>query len=318
MFFYPQVSIIIPVYNGSNYLREAIDSALCQTYKNIEVIVVNDGSNDGGRTEEIAKSYGDKIRYFSKENGGVSSALNLGIRESEGEYISWLSHDDLYLPGKIEKQVQYLAKVQNEKTLLFSDYKALDLRTGSTTICRVAHEEFAKNYDILLLLFRAAIHGCTMLLPKQAFEAVGFFNEDLKTTQDYEMWFKFVKNGYKFVHVPDVLIETRWHENQGTISMSAIHNKEVEDLYTWAVDLFCDEFKSFSFGEITVFLATLKNILSPITKERILLSWRSDNLMRFLFSFFVSASGFGWHMYDFLKSLLGRYFVSQQHFLPSL
>ncbi|MDD1681509.1 MAG: glycosyltransferase, partial [Methanoregula sp.] len=72
----PKVSIIIPVYNGSNYLREAVDSALAQTYPNTEVIVVNDGSDDEGRTEAVAHSFGGRIRYFSKENGGVSSALN--------------------------------------------------------------------------------------------------------------------------------------------------------------------------------------------------------------------------------------------------
>ena len=71
-------------------MREAIDSALAQTYERVEVIVVNDGSTDG--TEQIALSYGERIRYFRKENGGVSSALNLGIKEMKGEYFSWLSH----------------------------------------------------------------------------------------------------------------------------------------------------------------------------------------------------------------------------------
>ena len=79
----PKVSIVIPVFNGENYLHEAIDSALAQTYKNCEIIVVNDGSTDN--TEAIAKSYGNKIRYFRKENGGGSSALNLGIDNMEGE-----------------------------------------------------------------------------------------------------------------------------------------------------------------------------------------------------------------------------------------
>ena len=92
----PLISIVIPVYNGSNYLREAIDSALRQTYKNIEVLVINDGSNDNGATARIAKSYGKKIRYFEKPNGGVATALNMGIQKMRGEYFSWLSHDDLY------------------------------------------------------------------------------------------------------------------------------------------------------------------------------------------------------------------------------
>lgn len=72
----PLVSIIIPVYNGSDYLEEAIESALNQTYKNIEIIVINDGSTDNGATEMIALKYRDQIRYFHKTNGGVSSALN--------------------------------------------------------------------------------------------------------------------------------------------------------------------------------------------------------------------------------------------------
>lgn len=81
--FNPKVSIVIPVYNGSNYVRDAIDSALAQTYGNVEVIVVNDGSDDDGKTDEICRSYGKKIRYFKKKNGGVATALNKGIERSE-------------------------------------------------------------------------------------------------------------------------------------------------------------------------------------------------------------------------------------------
>jgi glycosyltransferase involved in cell wall biosynthesis len=80
-FFRPKVSIIIPVYNGENYLHEAIDSALAQTYKNIEILVINDGSTDN--TEKIALAYKDNINYFFKSNGGQSSALNFGIDKME-------------------------------------------------------------------------------------------------------------------------------------------------------------------------------------------------------------------------------------------
>ena len=95
----PLVSIIIPVYNGANYLREAIESALGQTYGNCEVLVINDGSNDHGETEREALKFGDRIRYFKKENGGVASALNLGIRKMRGEYFSWLSHGFSTMPS---------------------------------------------------------------------------------------------------------------------------------------------------------------------------------------------------------------------------
>ena len=80
----PLVSIIIPVYNGSNYLKQAIDSALKQSYSNTEIIVVNDGSTDGGLTEGIAKSYGERIRYYLTKNGGTGAAINYGISQSRG------------------------------------------------------------------------------------------------------------------------------------------------------------------------------------------------------------------------------------------
>ena len=126
----PLVSIIIPVYNGSNYLKKAIDSALNQTYSNIEIIVVNDGSTDEGKTEQIAKSYGSKIRYIKKENGGVSSALNEGIREMKGTYFSWLSHDDEYCADKIEKQIESLKKVNNPRTVALCGTEFIDEKSN--------------------------------------------------------------------------------------------------------------------------------------------------------------------------------------------
>ena len=98
----PLISVLIPVYNGSNYLEEALESVLEQTYSNYEIIVVNDGSNDEGKTKKIALKYENKIRYFEKENGGVASALNYGISKANGDYISWLSHDDIYNENKLK------------------------------------------------------------------------------------------------------------------------------------------------------------------------------------------------------------------------
>ena len=114
MNYQPKVTIIIPVYNGSNFLAQAIDAALAQTYKNCEILVINDGSKDDGASEKIALSYGDKIKYFCKENGGVSSVLNFAFTKMEGEWFSWLSHDDLYLPEKIEKQIAFINKLKAE------------------------------------------------------------------------------------------------------------------------------------------------------------------------------------------------------------
>ncbi len=209
----PKVSIVIPVYNGAIYMKEAIDSALAQTYDNIEIIVVNDGSTD--ETDKIALSYGNKIRYFKKENGGVSTALNLGIKEMTGEYFSWLSHDDIYMPEKIEKQIELLSSLDDKNTILYSNYKFID--ENSEPIYQPVihnHEMLTKKQEYAL--YRGCINGLTLLVNKKIFDDVGLFNEELRCTQDYEMWLRMIKKRYRFVHMPDVLVITRLHSKQAT------------------------------------------------------------------------------------------------------
>ena len=224
----PKVSVIIPVYNGSNYLREAIDSALAQSYRNIEIIVINDGSNDDGKTETIAKSYGSKIRYSTKENGGVATALNLGIQNMTGEYFSWLSHDDVYYPHKIEVQIECLRYQERKDVILYSDYDIIDSRSN------VIHETIIPHYEPEQFLYEliqcSFLHGCTLLIPKVCFENVGLFNEKLPTTQDYELWVRMAKK-YDFIHLPKKLIQARSHAEQG--SRKASHFEELNTLYRW-------------------------------------------------------------------------------------
>ncbi len=213
---YPKVSIVIPVYNGANYMREAIDSAVSQTYKNLEIIVVNDGSNDNGETERIALSYGDKIRYFSKPNGGVATALNLAIREMRGEYFSWLSHDDVYNPEKIEHQINVLNSLANRNTIIYGGYEIINHKSKS-----LYFERPDKIFSIeqcntpLFLLMRGFIHGCTLLIPLKYFHEIDVFDETLLTTQDYALWFKFLRVAP--IHFDKrILIKSRTHPDQGT------------------------------------------------------------------------------------------------------
>ncbi len=228
MIFHPKVSIIIPVYNGKNYLREAIDSALAQTYDNFEVVVVNDGSIDDGATEKIALSYGSKIRYFSKPNGGVSSALNLGIKNMEGEYFSWLSHDDAYFNDKIESQVEFLSKEKNKEAVIFSDYDLMN--EHSKTFASVKVKEFPVNKLKLELIQASPIHGCTLLIAKSLFAKAGLFDEKLRTSQDYDLWFK-MADYTDFVHLKKKLVKSRIHSEQGTQSLSDVMIRESESMY---------------------------------------------------------------------------------------
>ncbi len=102
----PLVSVVIPFYSGLNWLEEAIESVLKQTYKNIEIIVINDGSKEN--VSEIVDKYGSYIRLINQENRGPASARNKGIKMASGKYIAFLDSDDLWMPEKLAKQIAFM------------------------------------------------------------------------------------------------------------------------------------------------------------------------------------------------------------------
>lgn len=210
----PLVSIVIPVFNGGNFLREAIESALGQTYRNCEVIVVNDGSNDNGQTRRICLSFGDRIRYFETLNRGISQTLNLGIREMNGAYFAWLSHDDLHLPEKTERQVAFLNEIGDENCVLYCDCNVIDARGERIAEAVLKERALLRNYPPLAL-FRGRLHGCGLLIPRRAFEAVGLFDKTLLYAQDYDMWLRMIVK-LRFVHQPEILFSAREHSLQRT------------------------------------------------------------------------------------------------------
>lgn len=236
----PLVSIVIPVYNGANYMREAIDSALAQTYENCEVIVVNDGSTDN--SEEIALSYGDKIRYFAKENGGVSTALNLAIEKMRGEYFSWLSHDDVYYPYKVKIQMDALRDCGDMTKIVWGCYDYIDEKS-----VLVKHKRFNDITDELLAtdsiypVIRGYTSGCTLLIHKSHFERVGLFKQELRHIQDYDMWYRmFYGQRSTFVRPP--LYMLRHHGEQDSKKKADAARIEVSNFYFNLIhSAICDE-----------------------------------------------------------------------------
>ena len=215
----PLVSIIIPVYNGSNFLENAIRCALDQDYSNLEIIVVNDGSNDNGKTEKIARSFGDKIRYYYKENGGVSSALNYGISVMRGDYFSWLSHDDSYSSSKISDAIDILnsQKKIGTRCVAFTDGYFI----SSSGKCIRKFKQFFKHSGyysglevIKAMTSKGTLNGCCMTIPRSAFEEIGYFDESLRYSQDALMWYRLFLSGYGLVvdHKENVMY--RLHDKQ--------------------------------------------------------------------------------------------------------
>lgn len=211
----PLVTIIIPVYNGEKYIKEAINSALAQTYDNCEVIVVNDGSTDA--TEEIVLSYGDKVKYYTKENGGVSTALNLGIKNMSGEYIQYLPADDYLHPTKIEKQIEAILKSGDEMSISWTgwnlNYSDIHKIEKCAVIPAYNDEKLYTNGVFPVIL--GMINTVTVLFHKKYIEEVGYFDETLFTSQDYDMWFRIFKNRTS-LYIDEALVDYRVHKEQGT------------------------------------------------------------------------------------------------------
>lgn len=241
--FRPLVSIIIPVFNGSNYLGEAIDSALRQTYGNLEIIVVNDGSNDNGATERVALSYGDKLRYFVKENGGTSTALNLGIANMRGEYFSWLSHDDMYYPSKIEEQINELEKLPDKNTIMMSDLDEIDenyqKRWTTNYIEHIKKHPLRETSRLHPVIYNQT-HGCTLLIPKVCFDKVGLFDESELVAQDFEFFYRAFS---EFPHklIPKVLVIARDSSNRQGRRSKARGDQEYSRLFIKIIENLTEE-----------------------------------------------------------------------------
>lgn len=276
----PLVSIVIPVYNGSNYLRRAIDSALSQTYPNVEVIVVNDGSTDNGKTHEIAESYGDKIRYFCKENGGVSSALNVGIREMKGDFFSWLSHDDEYKPTKIEKQITELQSVKNPKMIALCGTEFIDEQSHKLNKrWRMPEAGVYSSEKAIIHLTEKVFSGIALLIPRRAFEENGMFDESLKYIQDVVMWRRILLSGYGLVVSQEVLSRSRLHGLQQTNNHREVFVQETERTALQFCDALCKNHNKDA--AVTLWYMLLKeypkSISAPIQevlRDNGLLDWR--------------------------------------------
>ncbi len=219
----PKISIVIPAYNATNYIKFAIESALSQSYRNFEIIIVNDGSNDNGQTKKIAKSYQKKfpnlISYYEKENGGVSSAINYGIRMMNGEYFVWLSHDDLYKSNFLEEQVKFLSKNFGKKSIGFMLYDIIN--SNNNVLINETNFINKKTINYLLSFYKTEysilygdINGGSVMIPKNVFDECGFFDENDRISQEKDMWYRMMKKGYNFINIPVFGSSIRVHDSQ--------------------------------------------------------------------------------------------------------
>lgn len=206
----PKISVLMPVYNTkAAYLKESIESILNQTFSDFEFIIINDGSENNA--EEVILSYTDKrIRYIkNKENIGLIKTLNKGLRESKGEYIARMDSDDIALPERFIKQVEFM----NEN--LNVGVSGTWLKTfGDELKTRIEKYPSSCEEIKVKMLFSCPIAHPTAFIRKSLFVKYNlFYSEDYVHAEDYELWSRANKY-FDFANIPESLVQYRCHKNQ--------------------------------------------------------------------------------------------------------
>jgi len=233
----PKVSVVIPTYNYGKYIEKAIDSVLAQTYKDFEIIVVDDGSTDNTR-EIIETKYEDKVRYFYQENKGAPAARNRGIEKSKGEYLVFLDADDYLAPSSLEDRVSIL-ECDGDFAWVYSKWQYVDTNGNvqNKAFCKApfAFRKKLRGHVFREMLCGTLINTSAVLIRKSSVIEVGGFDECLTAFQDYDLWLR-VSLRHNVEYVDKVLAYVGLHE--GSISSTqpayparAIINRKIEEKY---------------------------------------------------------------------------------------
>lgn len=207
----PRVSVIIPTYNSAQYLDEAINSILKQTYTNYEIIVIDDGSTDN--TVELLEPYQEKIHYFYQENQGVSAARNQGIALSKGEFIAFLDADDIFMPHKLEKQVAVFEQ-QPDLGIVNSGYRLI--RENGEFIADIKRWETIPELTIETWILHQPVLPSAMMFRKEWLEKVNGFDTRWFSSEDVDLVFRLIAQGCRGVWLPEVTIYYRRHDLSAT------------------------------------------------------------------------------------------------------
>lgn len=218
------ISVIIPTYNRKHTLARAIDSVLIQTYKPYEIIVIDDGSDDG--TSDWINNKFPSIRLIQQPNLGVSSARNKGVYESRGDWIALLDSDDEWRPNKLERQIRYL---KNNSKILFCHTNEIWIRNGIRINQGKKHQKYGG------MIFEKCLDMCRIspsssLFHKKILNDVGYFDESLNVCEDYDLWLR-VTSKYPVLFIDELLIiKYGGHKDQLSIIPDGIERYRIKSL----------------------------------------------------------------------------------------
>jgi glycosyltransferase involved in cell wall biosynthesis len=224
------VSVVIPVYNGERYLAECLDSVFSQTWPSIETIVVDDGSTD--RSVEIA-SKDSRVRLIRQSNRDVSAARNAGIQAAKGEFIALFDYDDLWLPEKIEKQMECFDR-NPDAALVFTDIVKFD-DEGRTRHAKDRHRWAVRLNGpraFASLARKNPILPSAVMARRESLSRAGLFDERFRTCGDYEMWLRMAGMGMRFVYLGLPLTRYRVHSSNTGRKIEVMHEDRLRAVRT--------------------------------------------------------------------------------------
>ncbi len=220
----PKVSVIVPTYNRAHFLGEAVRSVLAQTFSDLELVVVDDGSTDG--TPDVLRAVSDgRLRCLRQENRGVSAALNAGIRAARGASIARLDSDDVWLPELLEIETAAL-DARPEVGVVYARAQAMD-RDGAPLPCFWGSAERFPGEPLQSLLHGDFTCTVTSLARRACFERVGLYDESLRVGEDWHMWLRVARH-FQFGFVDRVLARVRRHEGNVTGLRSPFYEDFIE------------------------------------------------------------------------------------------
>jgi len=218
------ISVVIPTYNRIELLKRSIDSVINQTIKPSEIIIVDDGSNDG--TEAMVKKKYDSLKIIKQKNKGASAARNSGIKASSGEWICFLDSDDEWKNDKLEKQI---IAVANNSDYKFFHSNEIWIKNGKRINQKKKHKKYGGD------IFKKCLDMCrispsSVLIDKNIFEEIGFFNENLVVCEDYELWLR-ICDKYEVFFIDEPLIfKYGGHQGQLSYSIDSIEYHRIKAL----------------------------------------------------------------------------------------
>lgn len=202
------LSVVMPVYNGEKYIKDSIKSILNQTFKDFELIIINDGSTD--KTLKIIEQFKEKriFLYNNKKNLGVAKSLNVGLKLAKGKYIARIDADDLNYPNRFEIQVKFLNQ-NPEYVLIGSNADWIDRKGNLIPGFKVKlNDSELRKW----MFFRNQFFHSSVMFRSSAVKLLGYYNEVLNGVEDYDLWFKMLRIG-KVANISKSLIKRRIHEN---------------------------------------------------------------------------------------------------------